>query len=283
MKVGNEDPKSLTSLQSQKSALLATPALWRAIGLSDANISFSREDRWLKAWLSRSGACPLSIAIDNRGSCIMPETIATAMLVHRARFQQLRLCIHLSSLAKIAEPMPLLHWLDLSVIDRSNSRVVAFRDASLLRTVVLRGFAASIVTLLWDQLTRLTLSGIESEHCVIILEQTTKLIECTVYFKKDHVALEDHLDVVLPCLQSLIVEILAGGMLEVGELFLEADPIQSLKSFVLKSQCKLQEVWITQQRKEHISSVVFAMLKLIFYRLPRGHEPFGFLPVDPRN
>jgi hypothetical protein len=251
--------------------VLATPALWRAIGLSDANISFSREDRWLKAWLSRSGACPLSIAIDNRGSCIMPETIATAMLVHRARFQQLRLCIHLSSLAKIAEPMPLLHWLDLSVIDRSNSRVVAFRDASLLRTVVLRGFAASIVTLLWDQLTHLTLSGIESEHCVIILEQTTELIECTVYFKKDHVALEDHLDVVLPCLQSLIVEILAGGMvcgffhsfvtpalrkLEVGELFLEADPIQSLKSFVLKSQCKLQEVWITQQRKEQYCCIL---------------------------
>ncbi|KAJ7348677.1 hypothetical protein DFH08DRAFT_936519 [Mycena albidolilacea] len=162
---------------------LATPALWKAIGLRNADIPFSPQDHWLEAWLSRSGACPLSIVIDNHGSCILPETIAAAIVARRARFQQLGLNIHLSSLAKIAGPMPLLRWLDLSVIHRSNSHVVAFYDTPLLHTEMLaggmvRGFLHSFIA---------------------------------------------------PTLRKL----------EVEEVFLEADPIQSLKLFMSKTQCKL--------------------------------------------
>lgn len=206
---GISSPTHLTHIcRKWRRIVLATPALCRAIGLSDADIPFSRQDHWPEAWLSRSGACHLSIAIDNCGSCILLKTIAAAIVARQARFQQLGLCIHLSSIAKIAGPMSLVRWLDLLVLDhRSNSYVFAFRDAPLLRIVALRGFVTSIVTLAWDKLTCLILSGVEPERCVIILQQTTRLIECTMYFNKDHVALEDHLDVVLPCLQSLIMEI----------------------------------------------------------------------------
>jgi hypothetical protein len=58
--------------------------------------------------------------------------------------------------------------------------------------------------------------------------------------------------------------------LQVEEVFLEADPIQSLKSFMSKSQCKLQEMCITQQRKEQYCYILAfpSILTFSFYPYP---------------
>ncbi|KAJ7894003.1 hypothetical protein B0H13DRAFT_1557430, partial [Mycena leptocephala] len=60
--IGILSPNTLTQIcHKWREVALATPALWRAIGLSDHRISFEQQRHITVTWLKRSRHCPLSI------------------------------------------------------------------------------------------------------------------------------------------------------------------------------------------------------------------------------
>ena len=109
---GRLSPTTLTHIcREWREVALATPALWRAIGI------YSRLERHRHIsdiWLSRSGCCPLSIYINEQASWARVPEIFSAVLPHRARWQHLRLNLSRPPLPQIEGPMPLLCHVDLS-------------------------------------------------------------------------------------------------------------------------------------------------------------------------
>ncbi|KAJ7887361.1 hypothetical protein B0H13DRAFT_892216 [Mycena leptocephala] len=238
---------------------LGTPALWRVISSSYNGIPFERQVHITSLWLKRSGSCPLAIRIDDSRS-IMYGALAS-VIPHRRRWEYLKLRLT-SYLPTINGPMPLLRHLDFRLGHYSPS-AITFSELPLLRTVILNGAAAGSVVLPWAQLTSLTLNRIYMDECVPILQQTSSLVRCALYFALDDPTdqSETEPDIRLPCLESLTLVaefdadlvpdclktfiVPALRSLEISERFIGPNPIESLTSFIDKSGCKLQEIYIT--------------------------------------
>ncbi|KAJ7232653.1 hypothetical protein B0H12DRAFT_189483 [Mycena haematopus] len=166
--------------------------------------------------------------------------------------------------------MPMLRSLILVVFACD---VFAFYEAPQLRTVVLQGRVGPLgskitFNLPWIQLTCLTLRCVGVSQSFRILAQTLNLVQCTLVVDENDAILDDlaRSDLTLECLESLVLEINAfsspststvspGGFLhpfivpslrrlELEGVFLGAEPISVLESFISRSGCRLQEVWI---------------------------------------
>ncbi|KAJ7903857.1 hypothetical protein B0H13DRAFT_751156 [Mycena leptocephala] len=248
-------PTSLTHIcRKWREVALTTPALWRAIMPSD-NTPFELQHHIIDTWLSRS-RCPLSITFEPS-----PRFCSLSVAVpHRARWEHLQLRIVQSELTALAGPMPLLRHLDLKLHSHT---VFAFDEAPLLRTVILNMWAASSVILPWTQLTSLTLSFAFPHDCVRILRQAPNLIHFEVYLYDIDTDSDRHPEITLPVLRSLILNksnitptrdfldtLFAPSLrhLRIAERFLGANPIESLRSFIFKPGCTLQEVYIIGER-----------------------------------
>ncbi|KAJ7918301.1 hypothetical protein B0H13DRAFT_2269192 [Mycena leptocephala] len=135
-----------------------------------------------------------------------------------------------------------------------------FLEVPLLRTVVLTHPAAAAVTLPWGQLTSLTLRDLELNASTDILHRTSNLVHCHLRPWNDGNAVEYiGPDIVLPSLESLTFHrysdpvtgylqsfvVPALRSLRIPEQLLGWKPINSLRTFISKSGCKLQAVDIT--------------------------------------
>jgi hypothetical protein len=238
---------------------LTTPDLWRAISLSD-NGTPIRSPADLSEVLSRSGCCPLSIAMDDYDYDYRatPEDVFSAIVAHRERWEYLELYIG-SDFPTIKGRLPLLRHVNLTFED--DAPVIVVDEAPLLRTAVLSALDLSNVVLPWAQLTSLTLARLEPDICVPILHQTSNLVHCELsLYDWDYDDSNPPPDVALPCLESLILKDREGSLpgyldtfvvpalrsLRIPEPWLEPDPIVSLASFISKSDCKLQELHLTE-------------------------------------
>ncbi|KAJ6562312.1 hypothetical protein B0H19DRAFT_95704 [Mycena capillaripes] len=233
---------------------IATPMLWRAITFSE------RHSHIFKTWLNRSGCCPLAFNLVDWNAST--EVFASATL-HCARWEYFKLTLYRSpsDLHSLDGPMPLLRYLDLSLGVQSDPIVtVALREVPLLRTVIFDASAAASVTLPWAQLTSLTLKGIYPRECIPVLQQTSELLYCRVNLycpEDDQLPLPDirlvHLETLVLSqsgstaitgyLETLIAPALCS--LQIPEVFLDPNPIDSLTAFISKSGCDLKSVDIT--------------------------------------
>ncbi|KAJ6468981.1 hypothetical protein C8R47DRAFT_1223079 [Mycena vitilis] len=237
---------------------LGIPKLWSAIS-SPAECTSHGESRMVRLWLERSGSSPLDLTLGRYGQS--PHvSVVEALILQRARWKHLKVTHHADTHPTFDGPMPLLRHLQLSSSVGRSMGTVSISQAPLLRTVVLDDVAASHVTLLpWAQLTSLTLSNVYPSECFPILVQTLNLVHCDLGLHPGP-DLGHRRDIPLLCLDSLVMSdvgrrpvtnllptliVPALRRLEIPEYFLEPNPIDSLKTFISKSGCKLEELHLT--------------------------------------
>ncbi|KAJ6562476.1 hypothetical protein B0H19DRAFT_98392 [Mycena capillaripes] len=256
-------PTALARVCHQWRAIaLSTPALWRAIGTSSNAIPPKQQIHIVGIWLTRSLCYPLSIEIAAVNSLMHSLEVFAAILPHCARWEYLKIPFQASHSHTIDSPTPLLRHLEVFYEDPSQVEISLFREAPLLRTAVLYSNASRFI-LPWAQLTSLTLNIVYPLEFVPILQQTSQLIHCSLYFLCDIHREDDPIPIItlprlesldlgselgwrLDCLNSFIVPAVRSLILE--EQFLAPNPIASLKSFISKSGCNLQKVQITGER-----------------------------------
>ncbi|KAJ7128861.1 hypothetical protein C8R46DRAFT_1144155 [Mycena filopes] len=171
--------------------------------------------------------------------------------------------------------MPRLRHLDLYFqhADDSESKFLVISDAPLLRTVYVGAHLARVV-LPWAQLTSLTLWEVCFRECGPVLEQTANLISC----KLGLLNLEDSFNPTQPSpitllhlksFQLLLVDCSecerviplntlttpSLRCLDISEELLgRDDPVQTLTSFMSRSDCDLQELVIREMEDDEFGS-----------------------------
>ncbi|KAF7367570.1 F-box domain-containing protein [Mycena sanguinolenta] len=274
-----ESPTLLTQIcRKWRGIALETANLWRAISLPDLNLSETKQAALSDAWLSRSRACPISFWYSTPAD--FPSygaEILSVLIKHRARLEHLSLNgISRTHLPAIEGPMPLLRRFELLLEDlddfHDDSAIeVSFLEAPLLRKVLLSGaIGVDNIVLPWAQLTSLALLGRLPHDCAPILRHTSNLVHCELALVRDPLN-EAVPHVTLPSLQSLMLtsvmeddNSITGFLqtlttpilrrLRVPEAFLGPNFIDTLKSFVSRSGCKLQDLCVTERRIESKSS-----------------------------
>jgi hypothetical protein len=240
---------------------LGTPALWSTISTSyHDGIPLKQKAHILDLWLKSSRFRPLSLRINNE---IGVAAILAAMVPHRSRWEYLDLYLSPFHLPIIDGPMPLLQHLRLTLSENPATDVLAFRDVSLLRSVILNGLSLHVI-LPWGQLTSLTLAIVDPRDCFPILQQTSNLVRCVLKLEAMYGGNDQPgPDITLPYLESLSIDqygaipvtdfletfiVPALRRLEIPEECLGTSPLDSLTGFISKSGCKLEEVHITGPR-----------------------------------
>ncbi|KAJ7741188.1 hypothetical protein DFH07DRAFT_943597 [Mycena maculata] len=237
-----------------RTVALSTPTLWSAIELMLDNAdSFEHLVQLLETWLTRSGGCPLSIAL----LCDYDVEISTTALVeaivrHASRWQEIELLLPYDDLPQLTGVMPLLRTLTLGAETLRTASapvadpVVIFTEAPNLKEVVLSEyFNPFCITLPWSQITKLTATLYDREAAAI-LRDAAALEECclTLFYK-----LTSPIPPIppLPRLRSLVLSALdtwrvAGTILlpaltlpaleaiKVFEPFLGSDPVATLSA-----------------------------------------------------
>ncbi|KAJ6483928.1 hypothetical protein C8R45DRAFT_999748 [Mycena sanguinolenta] len=287
---GLASPTSLTHVCRQwRQVALATPALWKAIKFDNHHIPPKQIGHIADAWIRRSGSGPLSIHIGIRDLDVLNEIFAEPSAMAIARWEHLRLCVPSTFLPTIAGPMPKLRSLDFIPIPVSNSDPFTFYDVPQLRSVFLYRWA-NVINVPWLQLTCLTLTYAKIDKCVRILTQTPNLVQCTLVLADGPIGVVTP-DFVLPCLKSLVLET-EYPHTKVGEFlqsfivpslcrlkseqrYLGEDPLITLASFISRSGCRLEEVWITEFRPSTTNRKLY---RWAFSSIPT----FSFTPLDKK-
>ncbi|KAJ7650900.1 hypothetical protein FB45DRAFT_27437 [Roridomyces roridus] len=247
-----------------------TPRLWRAISLPRPSMrghADGEQVHALESWVRRSARCPLSIQMSS-GPLLAWQWSRNigGLLLHRDRWEHLELdflghSYRSLDLAKlIGAPMPLLRTLSLKAPQDITADPVVFRDVPLLRSVTANNLTCPADFLPWAQLTSLTLC--RATTFLRILSETVNLRELELIVPCAGVRLDD---IKLPHLETLLVAhsyyhipsdpvtryldaltLPKLHTLQIPEVFLGAEPIEALTSFISKSGCKLQKVVILE-------------------------------------
>ncbi|KAJ6532274.1 hypothetical protein DFH09DRAFT_1370338 [Mycena vulgaris] len=248
---------------------LTTPALWRAVGLSLDNITgrLAQQLSLLETYLKRSSASPFSFQLES----ILPSLAVPFLRTMSSHWDR---CEHLAlSLARdfprgLKGPFPNLAIASFGDNNFPNpaNLIAAFDVAPLLRKLALRFNHGHHLELLpWSKLTMMIFDWIVPQHCIYILSRTPYLVYCR--FKhivlvgaettKGNTRLND---ITLPHLETFVIthssyeapqssfldrlKLPALRSLHVSEGLLQPDPVGTLSSFVSRSQCNLQALWI---------------------------------------
>ncbi|KAJ7020249.1 hypothetical protein C8F04DRAFT_1144823, partial [Mycena alexandri] len=264
--------------------------LWRAVYLSLEDAGVVQQMHELDTWLRRSLGCPFSIEIFESSNSLQHSFIISS--AQCARLEYLKASLWASWLLGIEEgPMPFLRHLNL-VFERSPEPVV-FLDAPLLRSAILNDNAIHAVVLPWAQLTELTLHRVFPEECTPVLQLTFNLVYCKLIIAENDGVHRVRPDVTLLRLESLTLEPhhhtakILGYLgtfvvptlrhLQVAEQLLGSDPVDTLMTFVSKSGCTLEGIYVRGKRQlaEDVYRGAFPSVELSFDEVYVGEGADG--------
>ncbi|KAJ7911647.1 hypothetical protein B0H13DRAFT_568142 [Mycena leptocephala] len=280
---GLRSPTLLTHICSEwRGIALATPALWRAIYLhltkssfwgyadirdseSDKSYRDEQKNNLLHLWMAISGSYPLSIRINSKIDDI-PQCLETLTL-HRARWEHLHAeWISGDTPPFLCDPMPLLRQLE--VLFSADRDLITLGNAPLLRSASVTCYTVFPIILPWTQLTSLKLRGYFWEFTPI-LRHTVHLVHCELTLFRGGPYYGPGFDIQIQSLQSFLLmvddteeedghaskpEFLTTFIfptlhtLQIPDEFLKEDFIDTLISFISKSRCALQRLYITGKR-----------------------------------
>ncbi|KAJ6589391.1 hypothetical protein B0H19DRAFT_1103753 [Mycena capillaripes] len=251
---------------------LSTPTLWRAIRIDIHN---SRSDKTLpaqlefvKAWLSRSGECSLSINLSDFSNLPLGNQFLQTLLLHCSRWEHADLLVPLEHFSLLqAADMPLLQELKIGPNDLpdTTATTVSIFDRSLRLThvVLTEDFVPSVIRLPWAQLTHLTGLCLFEHECTEILSCTTQLVRATITVFGSSQPYSPPPNVLeLPHLRHLILFVrdiaIASGVClwkildnctlpALRTLWLSGAciSVESIAALLARSQCILEELHIT--------------------------------------
>jgi hypothetical protein len=258
--------------QKWREIAFSTPSLWRAIALYLGQTErFESQLNLLETWMERSGSCPLSIAIATFSiSHNELDRFTQAIIPQCERWEYLRIPTSLSRTHPTKTQMPLLRGLEIAANPRKGlNNPIPFLDASQLYNVHLGCYDNNLLpTIPWAQLTTLVLDAAAPHNCVVILNLTTNLVQCTLIFGRLFDIVGDPIADIKPLLhlESLVfatqshfglapmgpgpdfiskLTLPALRKLHVPEEGLGPNPGTPLVSLISRSGCSLQELYIT--------------------------------------
>ncbi|KAJ7908970.1 hypothetical protein B0H13DRAFT_647975 [Mycena leptocephala] len=246
---------------------LSTPSLWKAIEMV-ITTDYSEEElaellEFLQAWLKRSGSCPLSLSLRSYSHSPLLRQFLQTIVVHSRRWQNVSVLVPFKHLHLIQGDMPLLRDMAFGPSDfgfSHHGEALTLFDAAphLNRVVLMRYFLKSIMILPWTQLTHLEAHCVYEYECTEILRDAPNLVSCTFCVccaleggtiavvpvhshLRDMVLLIDNnpdvrLWIILDCLTLPALRTLR--VVEHGII------LGSLKAFIARSQCTLEELQI---------------------------------------
>ncbi|KAJ6468685.1 hypothetical protein C8R47DRAFT_1223262 [Mycena vitilis] len=173
------------------------------------------------------------------------DKVVAVMIPHRALWEYLKIDLTtLTDVRILAGPIPLLHFLELTVDwadDQCAEIVLHPSQVPLLRTLILISTPALEIKFPWTRLTSLTLRIVDTPDCVPVLVQTgadSNLVHCELYVGFGAEKLEPRRDITLRCLESLIMIHFSG----------EYDPATNLfPTFIVPALRRLGiyiEIWL---------------------------------------
>ncbi|KAJ7641196.1 hypothetical protein FB45DRAFT_1053765 [Roridomyces roridus] len=271
---GPESPTTLTHVCREWRAIaLATPKLWQAISLRFADAG---KVETVRTWLDRSGTNPLSIQMETNNGynhAWLSGDIVGALFLHRDRWEHVKLVLLDSELALIALPMPMLDSLSLEIdkgiSDGGFPRGIPRVDCPRLRVLSLCGFRVAVDWLPWSRITSLALRYMYGVNYISALQDSVNLIDLRMIDCGGD-TLTPRRDVLLPRLETLIMAhtmpfsqnlsiyiLPAVHTLQVPGSYLGYRPIDFFASFIHKSGCRLQKVFITGSFRSNQSETDF--------------------------
>ncbi|KAF7331459.1 hypothetical protein MKEN_00024600 [Mycena kentingensis (nom. inval.)] len=209
--IGLNSPQNLLGICSQwRDIALATHGLWQTIHVPRVPSSSTQTPPAIRAWLSRSGNLPLSVAWDY---LLGTAELLPALSEHRLRWRKLDLSLNADEIHQLSGPAPQLVQLYLSAWGSfSREPLPQFGPTPLLRSVGLSDVSYNAAALSWERLTELNIIGGDLTETLAVLKLATNLMHCRLELVTEgpvdlvQTSEGERTAVVLPHLETLILE-----------------------------------------------------------------------------
>ncbi|KAJ7073836.1 hypothetical protein C8F01DRAFT_1098497 [Mycena amicta] len=263
--IGSGSPTYLLGIcRLWRNVALHSPALWRSIRLRWPS---NQELETTKAWLQRSGGCPVSLCINFKTSEDAGPEVASSLLqmalAHHSRWEYiefwylaphflLSICVSAPNLVRLQ-----LHGDYIAPDSTSAQQTISLHNAELLRVVYLWEIPYGITSLPWNQLTSLVLRGTTFTAATPILKIAQNLRSC----KLSLIGIGEGIHVQLPQLEFMSVTsdvhhlthndtglalftLPSLRKLEIDQRLLGVHAVERLKAFISRSRCSLERLRI---------------------------------------
>jgi hypothetical protein len=270
---------------SWREIALSTPTLWRAIAVYVYPDTIKRYLPILESWLKLSRNCALSIRLQYN-SYNDPEADPTpllqAIIPHCTRWQYLKTNVPMHHLG--SGSTPLLKALSVRLVSGASGWIGPSMQAPQLQKLTLelyRDIFAPIVP--WAQLTTLDMS-ITPPQFLRIIPNAINVVHCRLFIvasENAEVAPDLTRHVELPLLECFVCKwtgtdstpqgwfgaltLTALRRLQISDRFFEGDPIPDILSFISRSRCSLQELYIDTEPDAAKYRAAFPSIPLITF------------------
>nr|GAT46457.1 predicted protein [Mycena chlorophos] len=166
---------------------LHNPTLWRAIHVGERVEVDEKLLSLLRAWITRSGTCKLSLRFDDFTLGFGPaadayeKALLDLVLAQRQRWEYIHWAIDPFLPPVISGPAPNLRQLTLSCAKTTDSPPIAFDSLPGLQSLCLWNVSYTLDAFAWHELTTLSLLNYDFEQILPVLSSAPRLVRCRLH------------------------------------------------------------------------------------------------------